>query len=170
MHPHARSGFTLLELVIVISLISILAGTLAPSLTRQARRSRDARRMADMRVVAEAIDQFYADKGRWPAASTNSSFGGWDVSHDGDFIPELRQEGYLQEDARDPVNDSSAHYRYYVYPKGAYGCDGEATYFVLGVWSFESASYKAQHQGYFACDNRDWGAEFDFVTGGGATY
>ena len=164
-----RSAFTLLELVIVVSLISILAGALAPSLKRQARRSRDARRLKDIQAVAEAIDSFYAEHGRWPEASTRSS-GGWDVSHDGDFIPELRRAGYLLEDARDPINDDGAHYRYFVYPRGSYGCDGQATFYVLGIWNFESESFESQHQGYFACDGRDWGEEFDFVTGGGATY
>ncbi|MCB9913603.1 MAG: hypothetical protein H6828_00475 [Planctomycetes bacterium] len=81
--------------MIVITLISILAGAVTPSLQRQVQRSRDARRLADIRAVCTAIDNFYADKGRWPAADDSPSHGDWDVSYDGDFISELRATGYL---------------------------------------------------------------------------
>ncbi len=162
-------GFTLLELVIVISILSILAGAIAPSMTRQVKRARDTRRFTDMRAICKAIDQFYSDKGRWPVASQDPSVGGWDVSYDGDFIPELREEGYLPEDGKDPKNDETFHYRYFVYNQGAYGCEGETSFYVIGVRNFEDEAFEAKNSGYFRCDERNWGEEFAYVTGAGAT-
>ncbi|MCB9913604.1 MAG: hypothetical protein H6828_00480 [Planctomycetes bacterium] len=71
---------------------------------------------------------------------------------------------------RDPLNDETYHYRYHVYPKGAHGCDGETSFYVIGIRNFESESFGAQNSGYFQCDGRNWGEEFAFVTGAGATY
>jgi hypothetical protein len=106
----------------------------------------------------------------FPPASENASFNGWDVSHDGDFIPELVLAGYLTEPARDPLDDDLHHYRYFVYPKGAGGCVGPGPFYVLGVKAFESADFAARHPGFFECSGRDWSQEFAYVTGGGASY
>ena len=163
-----RAGFTLMELIIVISILSILAGSIAPTMQKQVLKARDARRVTDIQAVCKAIDNFYADKGTWPAANQNPGVGGWDVSYDGNFISELREEGYLQADVTDPTNDSTYHYRYYVYNQGSYSCQGETSFYVIGIRNFETDAFSDQHVGYFQCSGRNWGDEFDYVTGGGA--
>jgi prepilin-type N-terminal cleavage/methylation domain-containing protein len=164
-----QRGFTLIELVVVISILAILSGVLVPRVTNHLRASRDARRLADINAVREAIEQYYQDKGGYPAPNSNSSYGGWDVSSDSDFIHVLTEEGYLNEDARDPLNDATFHYRYYVYAKDSYGCVGSASFYVLGIRSFESSDFAARNKGYFACSGRNWNDEFAYVTGGGAS-
>src|SRR5262245_21915919 len=109
-----QAGFTMMELVVVISILAILAGALIPRVASRMASARDARRMTDIHAVRDALDQFYLDHGHWPAGHANSSYGGWDVSQDGDLIPELVEKGYLSEAPRDPVNDDTYHYRYYV--------------------------------------------------------
>jgi prepilin-type N-terminal cleavage/methylation domain-containing protein len=169
--PHTRrSGFSLVELVVVMLIMSILTGVALPRVTQYQRKARDTRRMADMTVVVDAIEQYKLDKGVYPAAKTNASYGGWDVSHDGDFIPVLVQEGYLREPLRDPINDSTYHLRYYVYPKGSSGCVGTGPFYVLGIRNFETDTARTANQGNWSCSGRDWGSEFAFVTGGGASY
>ena len=160
-------GFTLIELVVVLSILAILSGVLVPRVKDHMQAARDERRLSDVKTIRNAIEQFYWDKGRYPSANTNSSYGGWDVSFDGDFLHELVEHGYLEEDSVDPVNNPTYHYRYYVYADGSYGCSAEADYYVLGIRNFETADFAAKNRGFFRCANRDWSSEFAFVTGGG---
>ncbi len=165
-----RAGFSLVELVVVMLIMSTLAGLAVPLVGNRLRAARDARRMTDLRTVQEAIEQYKLDKGAYPAASQNAGYGGWDVSHDGDFIPVLVAEGYLASTVVDPLNDSTYHFRYYLYPRGYASCVGAESFYVLGIRNFEDADSSSDYVGAFACSGRDWGSEFDFVTGGGASY
>ncbi len=169
--PSRRCGaFTLIELVIVMLILSILAGVAIPRVSAYQAKARDARRMQDLRTVQDAIEQYKLEKGAYPAAHHSSSYGGWDVSHDGDFIPSLVEEGYLAGPVDDPLSSDRYHFRYYVYSKGSYGCAGTEPFYVLGIRHFETDSAKQSNIGAFKCLNRDWGQEFDYVTGGGASY
>jgi general secretion pathway protein G len=162
-----RHGFTLIELVVVISILAILSGVLVPRVTNHLKTARDARRLADVKAVRVAIEQYRLEKGAYPAANANSSYGGWDVSNDGDFIRVLRDNGYLDEDAVDPINDATFHYRYYVYAKGSYGCESSSEFYVLGIRNFESEDFAVKNRGWFQCSGRNWNDEFAYVTGGG---
>ena len=168
-NSHSRGGFTLIELVVVISILAILAGALIPRVTNRMAQSRDARRLADLRSIKNAVDQYYIDKGYYPAAQQNAAFGGWDVSQDGDFIPDLLSEGYLQAIPKDPLNDDTYQYRYFVYDKGTGGCAGDSKFYVLGLRAFETGDMALKNTGYFQCSGRNWGSEFAYVTGGGAS-
>ena len=169
MNKSTTRGFTLIELVVVISILAILSGVLVPRVTNHLKAARDARRLADIKAVHAAIEQYHMDKGSYPTANANSSYGGWDVSNDGDFIRVLRDQGYLDEDAVDPINDATFHYRYYVYAKSSYGCVGNQDFYVLGIRNFESDDFAAKNKGFFECSGRNWNDEFAYVTGGGAT-
>ena len=166
---HLR-GFTLIELVVVISILAILSGVLVPRVTNHMKAARDARRLADVKTVRNAIEQYYLDKGSYPSADANSVFGGWDVSNDGNFIDALRDSGYLEETPQDPINDATYHYRYWVYSANSYGCAGDQDYYVLGVRNFESADFARKNKGFFKCSGRNWSDEFAYVTGGGASF
>lgn len=171
MHrPTKRSGFTLVELIVVISILAVLAGVVVPKVQSHVQKSRDARRLADIRAIQEAITSYYTDRGSYPPPIKNGSYGGWDVSSDGNFIDELVKTGYLSEVPTDPINDATYHYRYYVYNKGSYGCKGTTPFYVLGITKFESTGFAAEHQGFFRCSGRNWGKEFDYVVGEGATW
>lgn len=169
MNLRSTRGFTLIELVVVISILAILSGVLVPRVSSHLKSARDARRLADIKAVRTAIEQYRLDKGNYPPANANSNYGGWDVSTDGDFIRVLSEQGYLDSDAVDPVNDATFQYRYYVYGPGSYGCSGESEFYVLGIRSFESADFAGSNRGYFECSGRNWSNEFAYVTGGGTT-
>ena len=163
----SRAGFSLLELAVVMALLIILSGAVIPRVSQFQASARDARRMKDLRVVQDAIEQYKLDKGVYPVAQQNSSYGGWDVSHDGAFIPVLVNEGYLAGPIDDRKSNSTYHFRYYVYNKSSYGCAGTGPFYVLGIRKFETSSMEA---GAFKCANRDWANEFEYVTGGGASF
>ena len=169
MQTTRNHGFSAVELIVILAVQALLAGVLVPRVSTQMAGSRDQRRLEDIQVVRNAIRQFHADKGYYPPADQNTSYGGWDVSHDGAFIETLVREGYLEENVADPVNDETYHYRYFVYDQGSYGCKGASKYFVLGIRNFESEIFAERNSGFFECANRNWGSEFAFVTGGGGT-
>jgi prepilin-type N-terminal cleavage/methylation domain-containing protein len=169
-NSHSRTGFSLVEIVIVISVLAILAGAMVPRFSSRLAAARDARRISDINAIRDAIDQYYQDKGVFPAPTPNATAGGWDVSDDGDFIPDLVEQGYLSDMPKDPLNDAVHQYRYFVYAKGQYGCVGTTPYYVLGIRNFETAEFAARNKGYFKCSGRDWSNEFAYVTGGGASY
>jgi prepilin-type N-terminal cleavage/methylation domain-containing protein len=164
-----RAGFSLLELVAVVVILVLLAGALVPAVGQRMAGTRDARRLHDLHVVRDAIEQYRLDKGVWPAGDPVTVSGGWDASFDGDFLPVLVTEGYLREQVHDPLDTSRYHYRYHVYSKGSHNCVGPGDFYVLGIRNFETAAFATQNQGQFECSGRDWGLEFDYVTGGGAS-
>lgn len=169
MNPNRNlRGVTLIELVVVVAILAILAGAMIPRVTNRMAQARDAHRLADMLVIQHAIDQFKLDKGHYPTANQNASYGGWDVSQDGDFIPELVRAGYLKEVPKDPINDETYQYRYYLYDQGTAGCTG-GPFYVLGVRAFETNEYATRNKGQFKCSGRNWSTEFSYVTGGGAS-
>jgi len=171
MKPHpAVHGFSFVELVLVISVLAMLSGVVVPRVSNHLQQSRDVERLQDVRRIRAAIEQFHMDRGRYPQADANPEYGNWDVSFDGGFVTELVETGYLDGTVADPVNDVTYHYRYYVYDQDAHGCEGEGGFYVLGVKNFENRDFEARNRGFFQCANRDWGDEFAYVTGGGASW
>ena len=166
----SRKGFTLIELVIVVSILAILAGVMVPRLAGRAAKARDARRLADIRAISTAITAFYADTGGYPDFQENETTGGWDVSFDGNFINELVNRGYLTEAPKDPINDEKYHYRYYRYDQGSYSCEGNTPFYVIGIKRFETNEFTMANRGFFRCRGRDWATEFAYVTGDGASF
>ena len=73
-------GFTLIELLVVISIIGILTALGAMSFTQARRASRDTRRLGDIKTILTALEQYYADNGRYPA-TCNSGNGPWCCSN-----------------------------------------------------------------------------------------
>lgn len=67
MFKKNQKGFTLLELLVVIGIIGLLASILVINLTSARRRARDTKRIADIRNLQTASEDFYGKKGKYPA-------------------------------------------------------------------------------------------------------
>ena len=80
-----RAGFTLLELMIVISIIIILASITLPQYQKTIMHTRETVLRDDLRKMRSLIDQFAADKGRLPQS-----------------LEEIASEGYMREVPIDP--------------------------------------------------------------------
>jgi general secretion pathway protein G len=60
------AGFTLLELIAVMFIISVLAGIALPRFQASIVASREAVLAEDLYQLRDLIDQYYVDKGRYP--------------------------------------------------------------------------------------------------------
>lgn len=64
----SESGFTLLELIVVIAIVGILAAVAMPKLKDVPRKAREAVLKTNLHTLRDVIDQHYGDKGRYPAS------------------------------------------------------------------------------------------------------
>ena len=65
-----RNGFTLLELLVVISIIGILMALGVVAYSTAQKKSRDAKRRGDMKSIQNGFEQYYADNSSVYAACT----------------------------------------------------------------------------------------------------
>ncbi len=61
-----RRGFTLIELIVVMAIVALLVSIAAPRYFRSVDRARENTLRTSLNVMRDAIDQFDADKGRYP--------------------------------------------------------------------------------------------------------
>jgi general secretion pathway protein G len=86
----ADSGFTLVELMIVMAIIAILATIAIPSYTANVKHAREAVLKEDLHTMRSAIDSFTYDKQKAPQS-----------------LDDLVQSGYLHELPKDPFTQRS---------------------------------------------------------------
>ena len=84
------AGFTLIELVIVLSIMGILLTLAVPSFVGAIRSAREAVLKEDLHVLRTAIDSYTEDKQKAPQS-----------------LDDLKQDGYLKEIPVDPMTRSN---------------------------------------------------------------
>lgn len=70
-HGTRRRGFTLIEVLIVITVLAILALIIIPRMASASRRGREASLRADLKQMRDAIERFEANTAGWPPALTD---------------------------------------------------------------------------------------------------
>lgn len=63
-----NKGFTLIELLVVIAIIGLLASVVLLALNSARAKSRDAKRLADVRQFASAVELYFNDNSSYPTA------------------------------------------------------------------------------------------------------
>ena len=84
------AGFTLVELLVVISMISILAAMGVAQYRNSVRRTQEAVLKKGLFEMRDVIDQYYADKGKYPSS-----------------LDALVSDGYLRKIPVDPMTESA---------------------------------------------------------------
>ncbi len=65
-HQKSGAGFTLIELLVVISIIGLLASVVLVSLNSARTKARDAKRVADIKQIATALELYFDQNGSYP--------------------------------------------------------------------------------------------------------
>jgi general secretion pathway protein G len=69
MNEHrGRRGFTLIEMIIVFTMIGILVGLALPQFKNAAKKAREATLKEDLTILRKLIDQYFVDKTKYPAS------------------------------------------------------------------------------------------------------
>jgi general secretion pathway protein G len=84
---HSQKGFSLIELIVVVTIIGILAGIAMINIQYATRKAREAALRDNLMSMRKAIDNYYADKQRYPASLN-------------ELVP-----GYIRKIPKDPITD-----------------------------------------------------------------
>lgn len=87
-------GFTLIEVLVVLTIIATLLSLVTPRYFETIARSRETALRHDLAIMREAIDKFYGDTGTYPAT-----------------LEELVLRKYLRAVPEDPITGSTASWK-----------------------------------------------------------
>lgn len=87
---YSQLGFTLIELLIVVTIIGLLAGLATVNVRHAQRKAKENVLMANLSLMRKAIDDFYADRQRFPSS-----------------LQELVDEKYMRVVPTDTITESS---------------------------------------------------------------
>jgi len=85
-----QRGFTLIELLIVVTIVGILAGIAVVNVKHAKRKAAEAVLKANLALMRKGIDDYYADKQKFPAS-----------------LQELVDAKYMRKLPPDPITESS---------------------------------------------------------------
>jgi prepilin-type N-terminal cleavage/methylation domain-containing protein len=139
MNKNKTKAYTLIELLIVISIIGVMASSVLASFNRTKTKSRDARRLQDIQQLYKAISLYYLINNTLPRCTDPGYTGGCDFNSpvepyaqvdstgDGVFIPFM--SATLKTNLVDPVNDDPFMYYY----KSNFTYQGISYLFMIGT-------------------------------------
>jgi general secretion pathway protein G len=84
-------GFTLVELMVVLTIIALLISIVVPDYINRTRRAEEAVLKENLALMRDALDKHYADAGRYPGS-----------------LDELVTKRYLRSIPKDPFTDSTS--------------------------------------------------------------
>ena len=125
-------GFTLIELLVVISIIGLLASVVVVSFPTSTKKSRDSRRIQELKQLQTALRLYYDLYHEMPINRDEPNFYCDDQA---DFLKELVDKGLWPHKPEDPVAEDPWHYCYYDY--GENDSYGAGALLVAGLESYK---------------------------------
>jgi hypothetical protein len=139
---NGKKSFTIIELLVIISIIGLLSSVVLVYVQGQIEKARDARRISDIDQIQKGLEIYFDKKGKYPEGGCEGSgcpFGGWNVGNIGMptediFIEPLVTEGIF---GKVPVETiykvETQTYRYHRYSAKSDVCGGRSFY-ILAAW------------------------------------
>jgi type IV pilus assembly protein PilA len=118
-------GFTLIELLVVIAIIGILSSVVLASMNSARKKSRDSRRMQDLKGLATALELSFDQAGAYPISATTAAAAARVVPTSGTSVLNALVTGsFLSQLQDDPLPTSNNYY---------YISDSAGTSYCLGA-------------------------------------
>lgn len=137
---YRQSGFTLIEIMVVVVIIAILASIIVPNVVGRAEEARIAKTKADIRTLESALAMYRLDNGHYP--STDQGLEALVKRPSGDPpAPNWRQGGYVKTLPKDPWGNAyqylspGQHGEYDVWSNGPDGVSGDSD--DIGSWTLQ---------------------------------
>ena len=105
LHSH-KKGFTILELLVVMALVSIVLSIIIVSTTGLKTKARDTTRLSHMNEIVTALNLYYTNHGRFPIATSEIT-----ITSDDIMSVELEGDEVIQQTPTDPSHPTFT-YRY----------------------------------------------------------
>ena len=90
MQRRQSNGFTLVELLVVLTIIALLVSIVAPDYVGRVHRAEETVLQENLTLMRDALDKHFADRGRYPKA-----------------LDELVSQRYLRAIPRDPLTQTN---------------------------------------------------------------
>jgi general secretion pathway protein G len=138
-----QKGFTLLEIIVVVTIIAILAAYIAPKVAGRAEDARIAKAKSDIRVLESSMELYKLDNFSYP--STDQGLDALVNKPSGQELKHWRKGGYIKKLNRDPWGNDYG----YRLP----GSNGEFDIYSLGADSAVGGSDNAADIGNWNLDS-----------------
>lgn len=109
-----RKGFTLIELLVVIAIIGLLATLSVVALNNAREKSRDAKRVSDIKQIQTALELYFVDQNGYPDEAANlilGATGALTLSSGGHFSDSASGTTYMGQVPANPT-PNGANYVY----------------------------------------------------------
>lgn len=119
-----RKGFTLIELLVVIAIIALLSTLAVVALNNAREKSRDAKRVSDIKQVQTALELYFADVTEYPmvaSAQTLGATGALTLSETNGFSDTAAGTTYMGQVPSDPGSNTYVYTSYQ--SDGTTACD-----------------------------------------------
>ncbi len=170
------SGFTIVEILIVVMVIGVLVGIAIVSYNGSRGKARDSIRRTDIANIVKALETYYSDNGTYPTVNGSGSIkgGNWYTSGDSSWAilqTTLTTAKVINSVPTDPINTSSGYpdganmYTYGLYVNNSTYCGVGAGQMYIILYRFEAQAKEAITDG--SCASNELGSVY---ASAGASY